>query len=55
MRQVPKHCCSANNAVERCCMIANGIEFVENNGRHTHTHTHTHIKFDRFPNIFYTL
>jgi hypothetical protein len=34
------HCCSADRAVERWCIIANTIALVEMNGRHTHTHTH---------------
>ena len=33
-----KHCCSANIAVERCCILANAIDLAEKNGRHTHTH-----------------
>ena len=43
MRRVPKHCCSANNAVERCCMLANAMEFVEKNGA-SHTHAHAHAR-----------
>ena len=43
--RISKHCCSANIAVERCCMIANALDFVEmTNVKHTHTHTHTHTQ-----------
>ena len=37
-----QHCCSANRAAERWCIIANAIAFIEMIGRHTPTHTHTH-------------
>ena len=38
-RRRSKHCCSANHVVERCCMIANALYFIEMIGRHTYTHT----------------
>ena len=34
-----QHCCSANNAAARCCMIVNTMDSVEMIGRLTHTHT----------------
>ena len=37
-----KHCCSANRAVERCCVFANAMVSLNQIGHHTHKHTHIH-------------
>ena len=39
MERKTEHCCSADNAVERWCIIANALDLVQRLGI-THTHTH---------------